>query len=320
MREPATAASRDDLKRAISAAARWYAVLQSPTATSADQQGWQAWLHQHPNHRLAWREVEQVQASFMKVPGEIALPALRGAAVSRRELMRRLGGVLVAAPVALAAWQLKPWQAQYTTATGEQQSLTLADGGKLVLNTATAVDVRYSNGIRLIQLHRGEIFIQTAPDSHTANRPFVVVTPHGKVQALGTRFIVSLDEQHTAVTVLDQTVRISPVAGGEPQDLESGQQSQFTADGLAPRVRADAHAGSWLNGSLTVVDRPLRELLAELSRYRRGHLSCSDDIASLKISGAFPLDDTDRALAAITRVFPVRELRVTGYWVRLTRA
>lgn len=313
--------SHDELKRAIRAAARWYAVLQSPSVTPADHQGWQAWMLQHASHPLAWREVEQVQASFTRVPGEIALPALRDAAISRRELLRRLGIVVVATPMAATAWRLKPWlgwQAEYTTGTGEQHSLTLVDGGKLILNTASAVDVDYSADARLIQLHRGEIYIETAPDSPAQNRPFLVATPHGSIQALGTRFIVSLDGHHTTVTVLEKIVRISPTAGGEQRDLESGQQLRFTSHSIAPTVSAGSYAGSWLNRSLTVVDMPLRELLAELSRYRRGILSCSDDVAGLKISGAFPLDDTDRALDAITRAFPVQERRWAGYWVRLT--
>jgi transmembrane sensor len=315
--------SRDEIKQAIPAAARWYALLQSSSATTAEQQGWQEWLYEHPSHRLAWHEVEQVQASFMKVPSELALPALRGAEVSRRALMRRLGVVMITTPLAVAIWQLKPWQswqAQYTTAKGQRQSVTLDDGSSLSLNTNTAVDVHYSGATRLIRLHRGEIHILTASDNAVQHRPLIVETPHGKVQALGTRFIVNLEEQNTRVTVLDKKVRIIPAAGGMQRDIESGQQLRFTAYALTPVSPADAHADSWLKGSLTVVDMPLRELLAELSRYRRGVLSCSDDIATLKISGAFPLDDTDRALAAIIRAFPIQEQRLTGYWVRLTRA
>lgn len=313
---------RQELRQAVRAAARWYAHLRSPDATESDRQSWQAWVQRSELNQLAWNQIEQVQSGFETVPRDIALPALRGAALSRRDLLRRLGIAVVAAPVGFAAWQAQPWlgQAQYVTATGERRTLTLPDGGTLVLNTATEVDIQYGNKTRLIELHRGEILVETASDKHSPARSFVVRTPHGRIEALGTRFTVHATADHTQVTVQDKAVQVRPADGGAQQRLSGGQQLRLTATGLGDVKTADPNTTSWLHGSLVVVDKPLRELLAELSRYRKGLLTCSDDIADLKISGAFPVDDTDRALAAITRAFPVKELRLTRYLVRLTGA
>jgi transmembrane sensor len=316
-------ADRQELKQAIRAASRWYAQLRSPDATPEDREQWRAWVQQNSLHQTAWDQIERIQTGFDAVSKDVALPALRGAALSRRDLLRRLGVVVVAAPVGLAAWKAQPWlgqQAQYTTATGERQSLTLPDGGTLVLNTATQVDVRYGQAERRIKLHSGEILIETAPDQQDPARPLVVHTPHGQIEALGTRFIVHTTTEHTEVTVQDKVVNIRPASGGPAQRLESGQRLKFRSDNLGNVSMADPNPGSWLYGSLMVVDMPLRDLLVELGRYRKGMLTCSDDIAHLKISGAFPVDNTDRALAAITRAFPVKEMRLTRYWVRLTGA
>ncbi|WP_052063940.1 FecR domain-containing protein [Nitrincola sp. A-D6] len=258
-----------------------------------------------------------------RMPSEVALPTLRGVALSRRDLLRRLAVLALIAPVGLATWRIPPWQqwqAQYTTGIGEQQSLLLPDGGSLVLNTATSVDVHFSDTLRLLKLYSGELLVQTAPDNHVPARPFVVETPQGQVQALGTRFIVRINNEHSDISVLDKSVRITPSQNTQQIDVETGQQISFTTTELGLTLPVAPHAGSWLNGSLVVVDMPLDALLAELSRYRKGLLSCSDDIAHLKISGAFPLNDTDRALTAITHTFPVRERRMTGYWVRLIPA
>lgn len=316
-------ADRQALKQAIRAASHWYAHLHSPDATDKDREQWQEWLQQNRLHQLAWDQVEQVQAGFKTVPKDVALPALRGASLSRRDLLRRLGVVVVVVPVGLAAWKAQPWlgqQAQYTTATGERQTLALPDGGTLVLNTATQVDVRYGKAERRIKLHSGEILIETAQDPQNPPRPLVVHTPHGQIEALGTRFIVHTTSEHTEVTVQDKAVNIRPASGGLAQRLESGHRLRFLSGKLGNVSLADPSAGSWLYGSLNVVDMPLRDLLAEMARYRKGILTCSDDIAHLKISGAFPVDDTDRALAAITRAFPVKEMRLTRYWVRVTGA
>jgi len=312
---------RHELRQAVRTASRWYAHLGSSEATAEDRDQWQAWLRANRLHQLAWDQIEQVQTEFETVPKDVALPALRGSALSRRDLLRRLGIVVVAAPVSWAAWQAQPWlglQAQYTTATGERQTLALPDGGTLVLNTATQVDVRYEKAERRIKLHSGEILIETAQDPQNPSRPFVVHTAHGQIEALGTRFIVHTTSEHTEVTVQDKAVNIRQASGGPAQRLESGQRLRFRSGNLGNVSVADPDAGSWLYGSLMVVDMPLRDLLAELGRYRKGVLTCSDDIALLKISGAFPVDDTDRAVAAITRAFSLKEMRLTRYWVRLT--
>ena len=313
-------ASSIEFRNAIREAARWYAILLSPDVNATDQQQWQDWLKQTPHNRLAWQEVEQVQAKVNKLPSEVTLPSLRGAALSRRDLLRRLSFIALAAPVGWMAWRTQPWQtwqAQYATAIGEQQQFILADGGNVILNTATALDVLFTTDTRLIKLYKGEIRVQTAPDNHTPTRPFIVETSHGRIEALGTRFMVRIDNNHTDVTVLNKTVRITPKNAAQYRDIKAGQQLSFTTSTLGPIEPVDNNADSWVNGSLIVVDMPLGKLLAELSRYRRGILSCSDDIADLKISGAFPVKDTDRALAAITRAFPLNQIRRTQYWVHL---
>ncbi|MGV2837118.1 iron dicitrate transport regulator FecR, partial [Pseudomonas shirazensis] len=52
-----------------------------------------------------------------------------------------------------------------------------------------------------------------------------------------------------------------------------------------------------------------------LGRYRHGWLRCDPSITALKVSGAFPLDDTDRALAALESGFDLRIERRSRYWV-----
>jgi transmembrane sensor len=57
---------------------------------------------------------------------------------------------------------------------------------------------------------------------------------------------------------------------------------------------------------LVVNDMPLPDFLAELSRYRTGLLRCAPNAAGLRVSGAYPLADTDRVLNTLTRALPVQ--------------
>mgnify|MGYP006168194483 CR=1 FL=1 len=59
-------------------------------------------------------------------------------------------------------------------------------------------------------------------------------------------------------------------------------------------------------------------LLADLSRYRRGVVQCDPQIAGLKISGAFPIDDTDLALSALESGFSLQVRHFSRYWVNVS--
>ena len=313
-------ASEQTLKDAIRDAAHWYAVLNAPDVTKADQRRWQQWLADAAIHRLAWREVERVRDSMHRVPGELAAPALQRAILTRRQMLTRLGMVALAAPAGALAWRLAPWErwhSQYATATGEQRTVVLADGSQLMLNTRTSVDTDYDPRHRLIHLHDGEIMVQSAPDPRRPVRPLIVDTRQGRIQALGTRFAVRSEGPYTRVTVLADAVRVTIANQPDSRLVHQGEEIRFSESALSTKRPAPASAASWVTGKLMVVDQPLRELLAELGRYRRGHLSCSDAVAGVRVSGTFPLMDTDRSLNLITEAFPLRQRRLTDYWVTL---
>jgi len=90
----------------------------------------------------------------------------------------------------------------------------------------------------------------------------------------------------------------------------------YLDDNQAAPVAADA----WSRGMLVVEDMPLSELLAILGEYRRGYLGLDPSLESLRISGSFPLHDTDRALAALPPSLPVQIERHTDWWVKVVPA
>ena len=310
----------------------WYARLCSGEATDADRDAWQAWYHAHPDHRQAWRPFETLQATFDRLPGAVASSTLQTARRNRRRVLRSVvvlaGGGTLAAALAGGSWWLaggglRVWLADYRTGPGVQRTIALADGSQLTINTRTAVDVSFDGDQRRILLREGEILVQTARamTGTRDSRPFVVETVHGRILALGTRFTVRSDPGHTVVSVLDEAVEVhAAVPAGPGLRLEAGQQLRFDRTQLGPVQPAQALFADWARGSLVVDGWRLEDVVRELARYRRGHLACDPAIADLRISGAFPITDTDKALAVITRAFPVRTSRLTRFWVTLVPA
>ena len=204
------------------------------------------------------------------------------------------------------AYRLSDWSADFVTAAGEQRDTTLADGSRLLLDTGTAVDVAFSADSRVVRLRRGRILAVTAPDPAPRARPFIVETADGRVQALGTRFTVQRLAGSTLATVLEARVALHVADAGEAPILDAGQAARFNRHGLIERHAAPPGGDAWITGMLVADNMPLGELVAELARYRAAPLACDPSAAALRISGAFPLRDTERALAALGGALPVR--------------
>ena len=305
------------------AAIAWYARLCSGEASAADQAAWSAWHAADPEHRHAWDKLERLRATLGSVPPGLGMPVLKGSATPGRRRMLRVLGLAVG--VGGAAWLAREegatLLADHRTTPGQRLALDLDDGSRLVLNTRSAVDVRFDAGQRLLRLHAGEILLESAAFRGRRDpRPLLVETVHGTAQALGTRLTVRVRDRHTVVSVLEQAVRLQPALSGETIVLQAGEQALLTGNALERVAKPNPDAAAWLEGHLVVDDAALGEVVAELARYRPGRLACDHAVARLRVSGAFPLDDTDRALAVLARSLPVRIASATRYWVTVQAA
>ncbi|MDR0226661.1 MAG: FecR domain-containing protein [Burkholderiaceae bacterium] len=308
----------DGDRRALREAAAWHVRLRDTMAGAEVQQAWQGWYEADPAHRSAWQRVLAVSAQLSRVPPPLARQSLGRRASGRRAVLRSLALGAGTGATAWMAWQGLPWsqwQAGERTATGERRDVLLPDGSLLALDTATAVDVVFDEHERLLRLHGGRILVATEPDPQ--GRPFSVQMPQGRVLALGTRFTVQLEgSRGCCVQVLEKAVRLLPEEG-ESLDLRAGEQSRFTARAAQPPTSAGPFAASWHQGGLIALDMPLGELVEALARYRPGYLGCAPEVTALRVSGAFPVDDTDRALAALVSRFPLQLRSHTRYWVQV---
>lgn len=300
-------------------AAGWLVRFQSETLSAADRAAFERWRGRSAAHAAAWARVEDMLRSFGQVPPELGARTLRQLdRPGRRQALRGVAGLLLLGPAAWLAWRELPWHewsADARTATGEQRRMQLADGTRLLLNTATAVDIQYTAEQRVIWLRAGEILLTTGKDPAPVHRPFIVRTAQGSVQALGTRFMVRDERDGIRVAVFEGAVAIRPAASDAQRVLRAGQQTVFDAERIEPESAADTALVSWEDGMLAARNWRLADLVAELARYRRGFLRCDPAVAELRVSGAFPLNDTDAGLRLLEKTLPVRIQRMTPYWV-----
>ncbi|MGY2238919.1 FecR family protein [Pseudomonas gingeri] len=305
--------------RVLDAAIAWQLCLDTGGRGSVEQAEFEKWHAAHEEHARAWSQLGMLDQRFSgtSAPARSALLKSRDGVRQRvRKLGSGLASVMLACGLALFLGNrylpIDYWLADQRTATGEQRTLHLADGTVIQLNTHSALDVRFDETTRRIVLRDGEILIETG---HNDARPFIVETEDGRMHALGTRFLVKREEDGTRLSVLQSAVAARPYAVTDEQILHEGQQVLMHRDGLGPLLALTPGADAWTRGMLVVDNVRLADMLEELGRYRRGHLGVDPKVADLRITGSFPLHDTNLALTALLPTLPVQIERHTQWWV-----
>lgn len=309
-------------------AAHWYALLRSGAASAADQRKWQQWLDGAPAHREAWQYVERVGRRFaplhdspdrdaaVRAYGQAARHATQGRR-GRRAALFGLAGLL-GGGLAWGGWRYTPlpavaatWGADYRAGVGDTRRIALPDGTQVWLKALSAFNVDFTATQRRLQGLTGEMLIDTGRDPL---RPFLVDTQQGRLQALGTRFSVRQDDGDTLLAVFEGAVKVDAARSGASGIVPAGRQLRFTADALQAMTPADPAHEAWTHGVLVADNLPLSEVVAQLRRYRYGHLGVSPQVADLRVFGSYPLHDVDRALDMLASVLPIRVRRTLPWW------
>ncbi|PMS11642.1 DUF4880 domain-containing protein [Trinickia caryophylli] len=315
------------LSRAVAREAAAWLVRLHGGGSREDEEACRRWRAADAEHERAWQRALRLTARLDAVPASVGMPVLgRSVRTTRRTTVKALSLMLAAGPIGYAAYRATPWRewaADERTTIGERRSVTLADGSRVDLDTATAFDIRFGDGERRLTLYAGAIQVTTGSDAGHARpyRPLVVQTAQGMLRALGTRFVVRDDgSAGTFVAVLHGAVEAATEAAPLKRIVPAGRQLRFTASSIGEAVPVDPHVADWAHGTLFAERMRLADFLSELSRYRPGLLRCDPSVADLRISGVFRLDRADDILAALPQTLPVRIVSRTRYWIGVTAA
>jgi transmembrane sensor len=301
-----------EARQVVRAAAQWLALMESGAANERDRANLQHWRDSHPSHEQAWQKAQLLRQRFAELPSALAMASLDRPQASRRTVLKRAVGAVALVP---AAWlisrqlPLDVWRADLRTATGEGKKVQLADGSSLQLNTASAVDVDLKS--RHLRLVEGEIALNVPGAS-----PLTIQTRFGQVVVSQSEVCVRLSQTGCKVSVLKGAVQLQPLRGAA-FSLRGGQQVSLQAMGAGGVEPFDVLAPGWRNGVLMAQNQPLGDFLRELSTYRPGLLRWEPELESLRVTGSFRLEDTDRILALLAASLPLEVHMRTRYWVTL---
>jgi transmembrane sensor len=332
-------ATRDDaatLDRLREVAAEWIVSLTGDDEAERLRalSAFDAWKRADPRHAAAAAHMEHLigDVRALRRSGAYDARAARTALDAPRVRSRRSGpakraqaalaiALLVAVCGGMALPSLSPRYllADLRTSSDGWETRVLSDGSRITLRGTSAVNIRFDDTHRTIELVRGEILVEVAKDRA---RPFVVDTADGGIRALGTRFTVDREAQGTELTMLESRVTVwsgaAPPASGATL-VSAGERVHFTASGVGRVEPVDARGVSdaWQFHQLVVDRLALPDVLDQLSRHRPGRIAYDRaQLEAIRVSAVLPLDDTDRALQLLAARFPQLRVRtLTPYFV-----
>ncbi|MDT9597373.1 FecR family protein [Sphingosinicella rhizophila] len=246
----------------------------------------------------AWALVGQAGEAEEAAPQEAS-----SGRVSRRGLLAG-GGGLLAASVALGLFALSPGE-RYETRIGEISRVPLADGSVASINSDTELAVRLEKSARVVELARGEAWLQVAKD---ARRPFTVEAGRVRVRAVGTAFSVRRRNDGADVLVTDGVVE-SWVEGAEGHRVRiAAGERAFVADNAA--ISKESHAApeidralAWRSGRIDLAGESLAAAVAEINRYNARKIVVADpELAREPLHGMFRTDDPEGFAATVEAI------------------
>lgn len=186
------------------------------------------------------------------------------------------------------------------TSTGQLDSLRLADGTRVVLGPASAIDVDGAFGAtrREVRL-RGTAFFAVA---HDARRPFTVRAGDAVITDIGTAFSVRADDADgVEVAVTEGVVRLQAddAAGVE---LSAGDRGTLQPSGalLVQRAGVSADDSAWTRGRLVFRETPLARVRTDLRRWFGVELVVADSaLAQRHLTASFQHDSRRQVLDVI---------------------
>lgn len=272
----------------------------------------EAWLDADSRHRLAfwrmeygWSKARRI-AALKRDPGRRRprrwFPSIRG-----RRVAPMAAAVAAAAVLALMVQGPSAGDHAYSTPIGGLQSVALADGSRVELNTATKLRTRIEKDVREAWLDRGEAYFDIA---HDPARPFVVHAGAREVTVLGTRFSVRRDGDRVIVAVAEGRVRISDPKIDRPHVVKRGDivlaEPAATLVTEHEPIKVET-ALSWREGRLEFRQTTLASAAAEFNRYNRRRIVIADEeTASIRIGGSFEVTNIDAFTRLLERGFELK--------------
>jgi transmembrane sensor len=267
-----------------------------------------AWLAQSSLNKVAYL---RLKASWRRADRLAALkqPVARHDRVVRILQPKILAALAAALTLLLGGTGYLVWRAGadqvYATDIGKTQSVLLADGSRMELNTNTRVHADVTAARRIVTLDSGEAYFDVV---HDASRPFTVLAANRRITDIGTKFSVLRNGNDVRVVVREGKVRVEVVdgQGGAPVLAQAGREVIAAGNEslvLGKPVREIENDLSWRAGMLVFDQETLAEAADQFNRYNSRHIQVEGNARKIRIGGRFKAGNVDVFVQLLHRGF-----------------
>lgn len=293
----------------------WVRRLTSGEAIGADADALREWCRRSPAHASAFSSASRLWRAIEPASRVLDEEANHAARQKSRSMARRafLGGAIAASAggMLLAKPPLDLWpsyaelQADFRTGVGERRAISVADGVAIEMNARTSLSV--TDGV--VELISGEASFATSEDRF---RDLEVRADSGTTATTHGRFDIRRVGAEVRVTCYANEVRITHPS--RIVVLGAQQQVSYRSGAIDDAVSIDpVIASAWQRGLMVFDMTPLDEVIADLNRYRTGHIVLLDrSLARSPVNGRFRIDRPDDALTQIELAFGIRRRTLPG--------
>lgn len=280
--------NQNEQHQILEEAVEWLMQMKQKPLNEVELLKFEQWKNKSLLHQSIWQQANQLEQKFQRLPAHVAIPIIQ-----KQKTQSHLDiwlMILICLPVFGLLYmmnQQQQWTADYRNGFNAPKTIKLPDGGKIILNSNTAIDVNYTAQKRDIILRKGEIWIETQHD--LKNRPFTVYTQQGHAQALGTKYLVKIDQKNSKIAVLKGAVKVQPKTNHQYAIITKGQKISINQYNLHSVEYFDLSEIGWTKGLIMVNEIPLSEFVKKLKPYRSGLIYLDPEVSNIKISGTFPI-------------------------------
>jgi len=286
--------------------------------TEKDEADLAAWLDEDPINRITfWR----IEAAWNRTERLAALRPSKPVRGKGTLFFRVAAAALLVAAIVGGVWTYlaQPSSVTYATSIGGRETVMLADGSRIELNTDTAIRLSDTANARNVWLDKGEAYFQV---THNPARPLTVLIGKHRVTDLGTKFVIRREPNRTDVSVLEGSVSMDAVGaspGSKALTLLAGDAVVALADKMSVTRKSTTQLSDelgWRRGVIVFDSTPLATAAEEVSRYNSVRVVVAgEQLRRLPVTGTVSANDPEEFLRMARTVFGLRAKKMNGGYV-----
>lgn len=293
-------------------AMKWALLRAERELSNEDRQDFDAWYNADVRHKGAYVRAIAINNALSRATVQENLrPVVRlpepardwthayaaGRWNSRRRFMA-YGAIAASAGVLATVMRLPsaPSPVVLATAKGEFRKVQLADRSVAAMNSASRIEVQYSDKSREIRLASGEAWFQVTKDRA---RPFRVEAGAVQVEAVGTAFSVRRHGEGAEILVTEGTVAVWTGDDEQRRLVSAGEYAYVRGLSAAIAVRRSPQEVqrrlAWREGKLVFMNQSLRDAVADFNRYSAKTIIIADpSLEGKTLIGQYRTDAPER--------------------------